>query len=72
VLPLALVLVLGASAFIAVALLQEHADSSRQAELKLGQLQLALGNVNALEEDALGRVTPAAVRAAAAERADMT
>jgi diguanylate cyclase (GGDEF)-like protein len=46
-LPLALVLVLGASAFIAVALLQEHADSSRQAELKLGQLQLALGNVNA-------------------------
>ena len=46
-LPLALVLVLGASAFIAVALLQEHADSSRRAQVKLGQLQLALGNVNA-------------------------
>jgi GGDEF domain-containing protein len=44
---LAMVLVLGASAFIAVTLLQEHADSSRQAEIKLGQLQVALGNVNA-------------------------
>jgi diguanylate cyclase (GGDEF)-like protein len=40
------VLVLGASAFIAVALLQEHADSSRQAQVKLGQLQLAVNTVN--------------------------
>jgi diguanylate cyclase (GGDEF)-like protein len=46
VLPLVLVLALGASAFIAVALLQEHADSSRQAQVKLGQLQLAVNTVN--------------------------